>query len=145
MPVETGAADDVEVRSLRALVVDDNHDAADLLAALQQSRGHQVRGAYHGDEALDAFGTSELDLALIDLAMPGMDGYEVARRVRQNSQLNHVCLVAVTGFGQDRARERSLAAGFDYHLVKPIAQDALREVIGRCNGHQDPVDTNLRS
>ena len=111
------------------------------MATLLQSRGHEVRVAYNGNDALGAFGTSEWDLALIDLAMPGMDGYELARRVRQNAQFNHVCLIAVTGFGQHRAREQSMAAGFDYHLVKPIAHHDLQQVIARCNGRRDPADT----
>jgi CheY-like chemotaxis protein len=130
--LETHGAEGAHVRTVRALVVDDNRDAADMMAALLESGGHQVRVAYDGAAALDAFGTG-LDLALIDLAMPGMDGFELARRVRQNARLNHVCLVALTGFGDAHARERSTSAGFDYHLVKPVSDASLQELIIRCH------------
>jgi two-component system, chemotaxis family, CheB/CheR fusion protein len=135
--------DDSELQPIRALVVDDNRDAADMMAALLRSGGHKVHVAYGGVRALDALATSELDLAFIDLAMPDMDGYELARRVRRNPQWNHVCLVALTGFGQPQARERSTTAGFDYHLVKPIAHADLQEVIVRCDRRQDRVETSL--
>jgi YD repeat-containing protein len=134
--VSTDAAGVLHVRPVKALVVDDNRDAADMTAALLQADGHEVRVSYDASGALDAFATSQLDLALIDLAMPNVDGYELARRVRQNAQWNDVRLVALTGFGQPQAREQSTAAGFDYHLVKPIGQADLRDVIVRCNGNR---------
>src|SRR5688500_14083442 len=77
-------------------------------------------------EKRETLKNAELDLALVDLAMPGMDGYEVALRVRQNPRLNDLCLVAITGFSQREARERSKAAGFGHDLVKPITASALR-------------------
>ena len=128
----TGTEAEPNGHVLRALVVDDNHDAADMMAELLQSDGHSVQVAYDGGEALETLKNAELDLALVDLAMPGMDGYEVARRVRQNPRLNDVCLVAVTGFSQREARERSKAAGFGYHLVKPITASALQDIIAGC-------------
>jgi two-component system CheB/CheR fusion protein len=70
----------------------------------------------------------DVDVALIDLAMPGLDGYELARRVRENSDWDHVRLIALTGFGQQQARERSAAAGFDHHLVKPVTHADLEHV-----------------
>jgi CheY-like chemotaxis protein len=144
-PSETVSAapskDESNIRGVRALVVDDHRDAADMMATLLELGGHQVQVAYDGRDALEALATSEMDLALIDLAMPGMDGFEVARRVRQDPRMNRVCLVALTGFGQNQARERSIAAGFNHHLVKPIAVADLQAVITRCHDRQDKADT----
>jgi CheY-like chemotaxis protein len=128
----TGTETEPNGHVVRALVVDDNHDAADMMAALLQSDGHSVQVAYDGGEALETLKNAEIDLVLVDLAMPGIDGFEVARHVRQNPRLNDVCLVAVTGFSQREARERSKAAGFGYHLVKPITASALQDIIAGC-------------
>lgn len=116
-------------RKMRILVVDDNADAAELLAMALEMDGHEVSTAHSGAAALDAIAAYRPDAVLLDIGMPGMDGYEVARRLRQEPALCQVTLVALTGYGQDEDRERTRSAGFDYHLVKPVDMDALREVL----------------
>jgi two-component system CheB/CheR fusion protein len=133
VPEPVSVADEPVVAPVRALVVDDNRDAADMMAALLSSAGHEARVVYDGTAALDVLASHQSDIALIDLAMPGIDGYELARRIRQNPRLERVCLVALTGFGQPQARELSMAAGFDYHLVKPITHSALQDVLVHCD------------
>ncbi|MDB5390302.1 MAG: chemotaxis protein methyltransferase CheR, partial [Planctomycetaceae bacterium] len=104
----------------RLLVVDDNADAANSLAVLLRLQGHDVRVAHNGPDAVELALNYRPDMIFLDLGMPGMDGYEVARRVRQASELNHVVLTALTGWGQPEDRRRTSEAGFDHHLVKPI-------------------------
>jgi CheY-like chemotaxis protein len=105
--------------SKRVLVVDDNRDAADSLAVLLRLHGHEVRVAYEGPAALAASAEFGPDLVLLDLGMPGMDGYEVARRLRQSPAFAGRVLAALTGWGQEADRMRTREAGFDHHLVKP--------------------------
>jgi len=104
----------------RVLVVDDNRDAADSLGALLEMLGARVRVVYDGHAALAALREFEPAVIFLDLGMPGLDGFEVARRIRQRDELRNIALVAVTGWGQDQDRRRTRAAGFDRHLVKPI-------------------------
>jgi PAS domain S-box-containing protein len=113
------------------LVVDDNVDAARTLALLLEQMGHRVRIAADGAAALDAARAERPDAILLDLSMPGIDGIEVARRLRADPQLGDVRIIAVTGRGQDDDRRRSRQAGFDEHLVKPIAPEALLDAIER--------------
>lgn len=122
-PVTQSAA--ATPRPTRVLVVDDNRDSADSLAILLRLQGHDVRIAYDGAAALRAIAEDPPQLALIDVGMPGMDGLEVARRVRAQPQFRDVTLVAVTGWGQQKDRTASAAAGFDHHLMKPISIDSL--------------------
>ncbi len=112
----------------RILVVDDNCDAADLLSELLQLRGYEVAVAYDGPSALHA---SVPDVALIDIGLPVMNGYELATQLRKRPELRATKLVAVTGYGQESDRTRSRSAGFDEHLVKPLDVDALAELLGR--------------
>ena len=109
----------------RVLVVDDNIDAADTLADLATEWGHDVKSAHDGPGALRAAEELVPDIVLLDIGLPQMDGYEVARRMRKNPRLDGTFLVALTGYGQPRDRERALEAGFDRHLVKPVDIDAL--------------------
>jgi CheY-like chemotaxis protein len=103
----------------RVLVVDDNRDAADMLGGLLQASGHRVVIAYSGEDALrDAVGFKP-HAALLDIGMSGMNGYELAARLRADHQLPDLFLVAITGWGQAEDRRRALAAGFDAHLTKP--------------------------
>jgi signal transduction histidine kinase/DNA-binding response OmpR family regulator len=102
------------------LVVDDNEDAAEVLATGLELLGHRTRVAHDGPAALRVTADFKPDLALLDIGLPVMDGYELARRLRQDPSLAHIRLVAVTGYGQDSDRRRSKEAGFDAHLVKPI-------------------------
>lgn len=113
------------------LVVDDNHDAADTLAMLLRLSGQDVRTAYSGAEALEKAQAQGPDMILLDIGMPGMDGYEVARRVRQQPGLESVTMVALTGWGQEDDRRRTKEAGFDHHLVKPVEPEALARLLGK--------------
>ena len=113
----------------RIIVADDNDDQVESLAMLLRLMGHTVSVASSGHEAIEQATHSQPDLMLVDIGMPGMDGYEVARRIRQTPQLRHVLLVAQTGWGGDVDRERSAAAGFDAHLVKPVTPATLEEVL----------------
>lgn len=118
--------------SRRVLVVDDNRDAADTLGTLLGSLGTTVRVVYDGEAALAALSTFDPDTVLLDLAMPEMDGYEVARRIRAGGEpCEQPLLIALTGWGQDKDLQDSRAAGFDHHLVKPPDIDKLRELIAR--------------
>ena len=105
---------------LQVLVVDDNHDGADTLAALLTHVGHRVEVAYDGEEALRLARNHPPDVALIDLGMPQLDGCEVARRLRSEPWADGLYLIAATGWGQAEDRRRTQASGFDRHLVKPI-------------------------
>src|SRR5262249_13063456 len=111
--------------SRRILVVDDNEDGAESIAMLLRLKGHEVRVAFDGEKALCAFGDFAPQVVLLDIGMPGMTGYEVARRLRDVSAPAGVLLVALTGYGQDEDRRRALEAGFDYHLVKPVDFEVL--------------------
>jgi two-component system CheB/CheR fusion protein len=106
-------------RQLDVVVADDNRDAADSLAMLLGTLGHTVRVAYDGGSALALIESWMPQLALLDIGMPGLDGYELARRIRAASWGHRVRLVALTGWGQASDVERARAAGFDAHLTKP--------------------------
>jgi PAS domain S-box-containing protein len=120
----------VSVPPLRLLVVDDNVDAADSLAQLLRLEGHQVQVAHDGSEALAQAHAFNPRLVILDIGMPEMDGYEVARRLRQMPSLDELRLVALTGWGNEEDRRRAREAGFDRHLVKPVEPSALRAVLG---------------
>ncbi len=111
--------------SRRILVVDDNVDAAESLAMLLELGGHRVRVAHDGLSALAVAEAEPPDVAFLDIGMPGMDGYELARRFRAHSGLRDVMLVALTGWGQEDDRRRTKEAGFDLHEVKPVAYETL--------------------
>jgi PAS domain S-box-containing protein len=115
--------------SRRVLVVDDNVDAAESLALALRLAGHDVRVAHDGPSALDAARAARPDVVLLDLGMPVMDGYEVARRLRREPGLDGVRLVALTGWGQEEDRRRTREAGFDGHLVKPVEVDIIQAVL----------------
>lgn len=127
----TGAAAPSAAR--RALVVDDNPDAADSTAMLVRSAGHEVRLAYDAITALDIAARFRPDVVLLDIGLPDMDGYRLARRLRALDGLERVYLVAVSGYGSPADRTSSREAGIDRHLVKPVDPAALEEVLG-CPG-----------
>jgi PAS domain S-box-containing protein len=127
-----------EATRRRLLLVDDHRDAAKALAELLASLGHQVEVAFDGLEAIGAALTSKPEIVLLDLGLPGMDGYDVARRLRQEPALTDALLVAVTGYGHEEARERSRAAGFDLHLVKPVDPQVLQELLGAWTPGEPP-------
>ncbi|UDM53089.1 PAS domain-containing sensor histidine kinase [Cupriavidus sp. MP-37] len=120
-----------EVKVQRILLVDDNRDAADSLAMLLEMCGHEVTIAYDGSEALHVAPRCRPHIALIDLAMPGMDGFEVVRAMRGVAGTESTRFVALTGFGQPADREHTEAAGFDAHLVKPVELETLFGTIAR--------------
>jgi CheY-like chemotaxis protein/two-component sensor histidine kinase len=111
--------------SLRVLFVDDNADMRVITLRLLESYGYQVRMAYDGPSALETALEYRPDVMLLDIGLPGMDGYEVARRISQDLALQNLVLVAVTGYGLESDRLRAQEAGFDHHLVKPVDFDAL--------------------
>jgi CheY-like chemotaxis protein len=113
----------------RVLVVDDNADSAESLSLLLELMGHTVCTAHDGEQALAEAEGFRPDLVLMDIGMPRMDGYEAARRLRQNAWAHTVVLVALTGWGQDEDRRRSEAAGFDHHLIKPVDPAALEALL----------------
>jgi CheY-like chemotaxis protein len=117
---------------LRVLAVDDNMDAASTLALLIQISGHDVRTAHDGPSALAAAQAYRPDVILLDIGLPGLDGYEVAQRLRAMPIGADMVLVALTGYGQDEDRRRSIAAGFDHHLVKPASPQTLMKLLGAC-------------
>ena len=109
--------------------MDDNRDAADSLALVLRLDGHQVTVAYDGPAALAVARAVRPDVVLLDLGMPGMDGYEVCRQLRRLPELAGARVVAVTGWGQEADRRRSAEAGFDRHLVKPADPDVVRRLV----------------
>jgi PAS domain S-box-containing protein len=113
----------------RLLVVDDNQDAARSLAMLLRLRGHEVRIAHDGAAALEIAPSYLPKVVFLDIGMPGMDGYEVARRLREHRGLESVVLAALTGWGQQEDRRRTTEAGFDYHLVKPADAKTLDDLL----------------
>jgi len=115
----------------RVLLVEDNADAAESLVLLLELLGHRVRVTRDGPSALEAARANVPDVMIVDIGLPGMDGYEVARQVRQDAGLRPILLVALTGYGREDDRRRALAAGFDYHLVKPVNPDALQGLVGQ--------------
>jgi PAS domain S-box-containing protein len=119
-------------RPLRVLVVDDQRDLADCVALLVEALGHRARAVYDGSDALEAGRAYAPDLMLVDIGMPGMTGYELARAVRRDPVLSRVRLVALTGYGRQEDRARVHDAGFDLHLTKPVADATLREVLDAC-------------
>jgi CheY-like chemotaxis protein len=124
-PGDSGAA---PAAPLRVLVVDDNADVLTSMTMLLELEGHAVTTAQDADSAMHAVADFAPDVVLLDLGLPGADGYEVARRLR--SELGSgVLLIAVTGYGQPEDRAKSRAAGFDHHLLKPVDFDALQRLL----------------
>jgi len=118
----------------RVLVADDNEDSAETMAMLLQALGHEVCIAHDGAQALEQARAFRPDVALLDIGMPRVDGYEAARRLRAEEWGRALVLVALTGWGQDEDRRRSEEAGFDRHLIKPVDIDALQEVLRTAGG-----------
>jgi CheY-like chemotaxis protein len=116
------------------LLVEDNVDAADALAMLLELLGHDVQVVHDGLAALEALQRMRPDVMLIDIGLPGIDGFEVARRVRAQANSRSVLLVALTGYGRPDDRERTRAAGFDHHLTKPVQLDALQGLVATMVG-----------
>jgi len=124
-PPESDGPKATALSGRRILVVDDNRDSADSLGMLLRIKGNDVRTAYDGPEALEAAAAFLPELIMLDIGLPKLNGFEVARRIRQQPQGREMMLVALTGWGQDDDRRLSLEAGFDFHVVKPVDLAAL--------------------
>jgi CheY-like chemotaxis protein len=119
------------VRGSRILVVDDSVDTAQGMVRLLKLLGNEAIAVHDGRAAVDAACTFRPDFVLLDIGLPGMDGYRVASALRRDVRSKDAVLIAVTGYGQDEDRRRAIAAGFDHHLVKPVDLDSLIPLIGR--------------
>jgi len=124
------AADPAVTPARRVLVVDDNHDAAETLARLMEMWGHDVTIGTSGPEALEHAAQSLPDVVLLDIGMPGMDGFEVARRLRGLPGGEKLRVIAMTGYGGTEDRRKSAESGIDHHLVKPVDFTALQNLLG---------------
>ena len=123
------AAEDEQRSGRRVLVVDDNVDAADTLGLLLELQGHSTTVVNDGRAALDALESLEPEIVLLDIGLPGMDGYEVARHIRRTPGGDRMLLVAVTGWGQQGDRDRAREAGFDEHVTKPVDLESLQRLL----------------
>jgi two-component system CheB/CheR fusion protein len=112
-------------------MVEDNPDAAESLVMLLELLGHNVRVVHDGLAALEAATANVPDIMLVDIGLPGLDGYEVARSIRREPALRNIVLVALTGYGRPEDKAQAMAAGFDYHLVKPVDLEALGELVAQ--------------
>jgi CheY-like chemotaxis protein len=128
--VEALAGEVQQGKKHRILVVDDNIDAALALAALLKKHGHEVLEAYDGAEALQAFEGFRPEIVLLDIGMPGVNGLEVARHLRQRNRSPRTLIIAVTGWGKSEDELASRDAGFDLHLVKPVDESELLKALG---------------
>lgn len=117
-------------RPLRILVVDDNVDTVLSFSMLLKASGHDVYGAHDGLAAVQMASDCQPDVVLLDIGLPGLNGYEVAERIRKMPTIRDVVLIALTGYGQDTDRQRSAQAGFNHHLVKPARMDQLQKILG---------------
>jgi signal transduction histidine kinase/CheY-like chemotaxis protein len=140
-PAAGQCTEPVELMDLRpkVLVVDDNRDACDSLQALFEMENCQVATAYDGCEAVQATARAMPDMIIMDLGMPCMDGYEAARRIRSQPGSQQVLMIALTGWGQSDARQRTIEAGFDHHLIKPVDFDEIRQLATGCLFKRQPL------
>jgi CheY-like chemotaxis protein len=133
-PPETTSVSETSIsgsaaRPVRLLLVDDNKDALQALGMLLELEGHDVTVADNGGDAIRLMNDIRPEVAIIDVGMPGMDGFDVARAVRMNHGLDDVMLVALTGYASESDKSRALAAGFDYHLTKPLSPEKLQYIL----------------
>jgi CheY-like chemotaxis protein len=113
----------------RVLLIEDNRDAREMLRMLLELAGHVVYDAAEGRRGLELLDSQHLDVAIIDIGLPGLDGYQVARRIREHPNGRDMLLLALTGYGFPSDRQHSIEAGFDHHLVKPVDTDALTQLL----------------
>jgi CheY-like chemotaxis protein len=119
-------------RGLRVLVIEDNSDVRHMLKTLLELEGHDVEAANDGLQGLEMIELYQPDVALVDIGLPELDGYEVARQVRGNPENENVYLVALTGYSDRKDRRRALQCGFDAHLAKPVDLDSLTRLLAEC-------------
>jgi two-component system CheB/CheR fusion protein len=122
------------------MVVDDNIDSADSVASRLEDSGHDVKVAYSAKKALKMALEYQSEIMPLDIGLPEMDGYEVAKRVRQNPEFKELRLIAPTGYGQDSDRQRSQEAGFDAHVVKPVDWRKTSELLASLMKRQSPSE-----
>ena len=127
----------------RILLVEDNVDAADALAELLRLWGHEVEVVHDGPTAVQSAGSVRPGVVLLDIGLPGMDGYQVAGALRRLPELQGTLIVALTGYGQESDRQRSARAGFDYHLVKPVDLEELRRLVS--SGREEMLKRGARA
>jgi CheY-like chemotaxis protein len=125
------ATPSAEVYGRRVLVVDDNVDAAESTAAFLRLEGHEVKAVHDGLQALASLKVFDPHVVVLDIGLPGLDGYAVARQLRSRGDTSHVLLIALTGYGQKEDRARAAEAGFDYHFVKPADPREIQVAIER--------------
>ncbi|HEY1043067.1 MAG TPA: ATP-binding protein, partial [Telluria sp.] len=113
------------------LLIEDNDDGREMMAMMLTTHGYPVRHAADGVQGVDLAAADVPDVALVDIGLPGIDGYEVARRLRSAQQTRNIRLIALTGYGQEEDHRRVMEAGFDVHLVKPVQMEALIDAISR--------------
>ena len=118
-------------RALSVLVVDDNQDSAETITLMVEMWGHEARTVHDGPAAVEACLQFRPDVVLLDIGLPGMNGFDVARRLRGQGDLDGLLLVAMTGYGQEEDRQLSREAGFNHHMVKPIEPAELRALLAR--------------
>lgn len=119
----------ISARNRQVVVVDDNRDGADMLHRLFEADGFTVLTAYDGVEAVETVGKCHPDIVVMDIGMPGMDGYEAVRRIRQQPGGKDILIIALTGWGQEETRRLAQEAGFDHHMVKPVDFDVLKNFL----------------
>src|SRR3984957_10674068 len=113
----------------RVLLVDDSIDAAEAMSMLLETLGHEVRTMHHGPSALARVDESAPEVVILDIGLPGMNGFEVARELRAREATRQVLMIALTGYGGESDRREAQQAGFDHHLVKPISFTEIENVI----------------
>jgi CheY-like chemotaxis protein len=126
---------------LRILVADDNHESAESLALMLELMGNEVRTAHNGIEAVAMAEGFQPDVVLLDIGMPKLNGYEVARRIREHPTGSRIMLIALTGWGQATDKQRSLEAGFDHHLTKPVEPHTLERLLASSSWRKLEVES----
>jgi CheY-like chemotaxis protein len=124
--------------------VDDNRDSADSMALLLSASGHRVRVANDGLQALNAVPEFGPEVILLDIGLPGMNGYEVARRLRESDDGKSLVLIAMTGYGQREDRARTREAGFDHHLIKPVEVATIQDLLASLSAQSPETDKKGR-
>jgi CheY-like chemotaxis protein len=131
LPSDSAPAEAPHAAGLRVVIVDDNADAAESLAMVLELEGHEVRTAGDGIAGLELIGAFSPQAVILDIGLPRLNGYEVARRIRQDYQDAGILLIAVTGWGQQQDKQTAVAAGFDHHFTKPVDPRELQRVLSR--------------
>jgi CheY-like chemotaxis protein len=133
------AADTSAAKGRRVLVVDDNIDAAQSLAMLLETHGHEVRAVHDAREVVAVADRFRPDVAILDIGLPYIDGYQLARNLRGRASTAKLLLIALTGYGQPEDAQRARIAGFDHHVVKPVEPDTVHALIGApASGEREP-------